>query len=152
MPRTSPALRGLVGESLAEHVRRIRLERAAGALKRTGDRVIDIALSAGYDAHEPFTRAFRAHFGVPPSQWRARPEPIAFPRALCGVHFGADAAVSQFVPVMEDSRMIEVTIETHPSRRLLALPHSADSFAARRRSYRPELDSEVVRASSSCRF
>lgn len=118
--------RGLVGESLAEHVRRIRLERAAGALRRTEDRVVDIALAAGYDAHEPFTRAFRTRFGVPPSEWRARPEPIAFPRALCGVHFGADSAISQFVPIKEDLKMIEVSIETHPSRRLLALPHRGD--------------------------
>lgn len=118
--------RGLVGESLAEHVRRIRLERAAGALRHTDDRVVDIALSAGYDAHEPFTRAFRARFGLPPSAWRSQPGPVTFPAALCGVHFGADAAVPRFVPVREDSRMIEVTIETHPARHLLALSHEGD--------------------------
>lgn len=78
--------RARVGESLAEHVRRIRLERAAGALRRTDDRVIDIALSAGYDAHEPFTRAFHARFGMPPSAWRRQPEPVTFPPVLCGVH------------------------------------------------------------------
>lgn len=117
---------GLVGESLAEHVRRIRLERAAGALRRTDARVIDIALSAGYDAHEPFTRAFRARFGMPPSAWRKQPEPMTFPQVLCGVHFGADAAVSLFVPVREDSRMIEVSIEKHPARILLALAHEGD--------------------------
>lgn len=117
---------GLVGESLAEHVRRIRLERAAGALRRTNDRVIDIALSAGYDAHEPFTRAFHAHFGMPPSTWRKQPGTITFPRVLCGVHFGVDAAVSLFVPVREDSKMIEVSIEKHPGRRLLALSHEGD--------------------------
>src|SRR5215470_14446022 len=49
---------GLVGESLGEHVRRMRLERAAGELRRTDDQVVDIGLRAGYDAHEPFTRAF----------------------------------------------------------------------------------------------
>jgi AraC family transcriptional regulator len=117
---------GLVGESLAEHVRRIRLERAAGALRRTDDRVIDVALAAGYDAHEPFTRAFRARFGMSPSAWRSQPEPLTFPAALCGVHFGADAAVSQFVPMKEDSKMIKVNIERHAAEHLLALPHEGD--------------------------
>jgi AraC family transcriptional regulator len=117
---------GLVGESLREHIRRIRLERAAGELRRTDRTVIEIALVAGYDAHEPFTRAFRAHFGKPPAEFRRQPEPIMFPRALCGVHYGIDDVVSRFVPLHEDSKMIDVKIETHPARRLLAVAHHGD--------------------------
>src|SRR5688500_14496747 len=56
---------GIVGESISSHVRRLRLERAAGELRRTDRDVIDIALGAGFEAHEPFTRAFREHFGTP---------------------------------------------------------------------------------------
>jgi AraC family transcriptional regulator len=63
--------RGLVGESLAEHVRRLRLERAALQLRRMDAPVTDIALGAGFESHEAFTRAFRAMFGVPPSEYRA---------------------------------------------------------------------------------
>jgi AraC family transcriptional regulator len=99
---------GLVGESLAEHVRRLRLERAAGELCRTNRRVIDVALAAGYGAHEPFTRAFRAHFGMPPSALREAGEPLVFPPVLCGVHYGPDEAVSHFVALEEDTKMIEV--------------------------------------------
>ncbi|MGH9159412.1 MAG: AraC family transcriptional regulator [Vicinamibacteraceae bacterium] len=117
---------GLVGESLGEHVRRIRLERAAGELRRTDRSVIEIALAAGYGAHEPFTRAFRAHFGVPPAEFRRRPEPLIFRRALCGVHYGIDDVVSRFVPLQEDSKMIEMRIESQPARRLLAIPHKGD--------------------------
>jgi AraC family transcriptional regulator len=117
---------GLVGESLAEHVRRLRLERAAGELRHTDSRVIDVALGAGYDAHEPFTRAFRAHFGMPPSEWRLSREPFTFPPVLCGVHFGSDDAVSRFVPMEEDSSMVNVHIERSPARRLLALAHAGD--------------------------
>jgi AraC family transcriptional regulator len=62
--------RGLVGEPVAEHLRRLRLERAAGRLKFTDRPVIDIALDAGYDSHEAFTRAFRSNFGRPPSTYR----------------------------------------------------------------------------------
>jgi AraC family transcriptional regulator len=118
--------RGLVGESLGEHIRRLRLERAAGELRRSDRTVIDIALTAGYDAHEPFTRAFRAHFGMPPAAFRKREEPFALPLALCGVHYGIDDAVSRFVPMQEDSHMIDVNIEHHPARHLLALPHHGD--------------------------
>ena len=67
---------GLVGESLSAHVRRLRLERAAGELRWTDRPVIDIALDAGYDAPEPFTRAFRGHFGEPPSRFRTRRDPL----------------------------------------------------------------------------
>lgn len=117
---------GLVGESLSEHVRRLRLERAAGELRRTDRPVVDIALGAGYDAHEPFTRAFRSHFGMPPAVFRKSAGALVFPRALCGVHYGVDEAVSRFVPLQEDTRMIEVRLDTLPARRLLAIAHHGD--------------------------
>ena len=118
--------RGIVGESIGEHLRRLRLERASGELRRTDRSVLDIALDAGYEAHEAFTRAFRGHFGVAPSEYRAAPEPIVFPHSLCGVHYGADEAVSRFVPLQEDSHMIDVKFEMLPPRRLLARPHAGD--------------------------
>jgi AraC family transcriptional regulator len=62
--------RGMVGESVAEHIRRLRLERAAQRLKSTERPVTDIAFEAGYEAHEAFTRAFRARFGNSPSEFR----------------------------------------------------------------------------------
>jgi AraC family transcriptional regulator len=66
---------GLVGETVNEYVRRLRLESAAVALKTTRRSVLEVALDAGYDTHEAFTRAFRQHFGVTPSQYRAGPHP-----------------------------------------------------------------------------
>jgi AraC family transcriptional regulator len=62
--------RGLVGETLADHIRRLRLEKAAQRLKSTERPVTDIAFEAGYAAHEAFTRAFRARFGASPSGFR----------------------------------------------------------------------------------
>lgn len=62
--------RGMVGESLQEHIRRLRLERAATRLKRTDRSVLEIALEAGYETHEAFTRAFRTFSGVSPSHFR----------------------------------------------------------------------------------
>lgn len=62
--------RGMVGESVMGYIRRLRLERAAFRLRHAGGEVTPLALSFGYDSHEAFTRAFRAHFGVPPSVYR----------------------------------------------------------------------------------
>ena len=84
--------RALVGESVMEHVRRLRLERAALRLRSPGTvRVIDVALDAGHETHAAFTRAFRAMFGVAPSGFRrarrrppARPPPAAAAKAHAG--------------------------------------------------------------------
>jgi AraC family transcriptional regulator len=62
--------RGIVGESVKEHIRRLRLERAAQRLGRGEGSVLGIALDAGYETHESFTRAFEAMFGVSPTAFR----------------------------------------------------------------------------------
>lgn len=62
--------RGLTGETVREHVRRLRLERAAHHLTRSDRDVLDLALDAGYASHEAFTRAFKRRFGVAPSVFR----------------------------------------------------------------------------------
>lgn len=61
----------LTGETLAERVRRRRLEVAAGRLlANPRAAALGIALEVGFGSAEVFTRAFRAHFGVTPSAWR----------------------------------------------------------------------------------
>jgi len=66
---------GMVGESLGGYVRRLRLERAAMALKGSDRPVVEIALDSGYSSHEAFTRAFRAAFRVAPSEYRGQHAP-----------------------------------------------------------------------------
>jgi AraC family transcriptional regulator len=77
--------RGMVGETLSEHVRRLRLERAAGHLKRLDLPITQIAFDAGFEAHESFTRAFGDMFGMSPSEYRAAHRPV--PPSRSGVHF-----------------------------------------------------------------
>jgi AraC family transcriptional regulator len=77
--------RGLVGEPVQEHVRRLRLERAAWHLKLQDAAVTDVALDAGYESHEAFTRAFHAMFNLTPSQFRTAHQ--SAPESPSGVHF-----------------------------------------------------------------
>jgi predicted dithiol-disulfide oxidoreductase (DUF899 family)/AraC-like DNA-binding protein len=79
--------RAVVGESVMDHVRRLRLERAAFQLKTSGRSVANIALDAGYGAQEAFTRTFQAYFGVAPRIFR-RAHAAHWLPAISGVHFG----------------------------------------------------------------
>jgi AraC family transcriptional regulator len=100
--------RELVGEGVNEHVRRLRLEAAAVALKTTGRGVTQIALDAGYGAHEAFTRAFRQMFGVSPSQFRAGRHPVFNPKEAT---------------MTTETTPREVRIETVPPRRVAFVRH-----------------------------
>lgn len=62
----------LVGESPKQYTRRLQLESAALALISTTRSVLDVALDAGFESHEGFTRVFASHFGVPPKEFRKR--------------------------------------------------------------------------------
>ncbi len=61
---------GLVGESIGEYVRRLRLERGALELRYGRKPLPLVAHEAGYETQEAFTKAFRARFGVPPGVYR----------------------------------------------------------------------------------
>ncbi|MEM7201484.1 MAG: AraC family transcriptional regulator [Planctomycetota bacterium] len=109
--------RGMVGESVMQHVRRLRLERAAMRLKH-GDRAVTaIAFEAGYEAHEAFTRAFGERFGCAPTEFRARHRPVAWPAAANDIHYRDDGAVDDFVPVEGGSRL-EVELRERSPRRV----------------------------------
>ena len=62
--------RATVGESPLQFSRRVRLQRAAASLLVTNKSVLDVALEAGFESHEGFTRAFRARFDVSPREFR----------------------------------------------------------------------------------
>lgn len=62
----------LTGYSVMGYVRGRRLTWAAGKLMAGAPDILSVALDAGYNSHEAFTRAFRDHFGQTPEQVRAQ--------------------------------------------------------------------------------
>ena len=61
----------VIGETLADYIRRVRLQRAAARLTQCPkDTITTIALDCGFSSPSVFARAFREHFGVCASDWR----------------------------------------------------------------------------------
>jgi AraC family transcriptional regulator len=113
----------LVGESVKEHIRRLRLERAAYRLQFGSQPVTAIAFDAGYATHESFTRAFQAMFGVSPSRYRKlRPGPASAP-APSGVHYVPGGRLRNFNPVRRGGSPMEVRLETLEPMRVAFLRH-----------------------------
>lgn len=71
--------RDVVGESVMQYVTRRRLALAAAELAEEETTVLEIALKYGYDSHEGFTRSFRAHMGVTPTEYRKYHQSIYSP-------------------------------------------------------------------------
>jgi AraC family transcriptional regulator len=64
---------GITGETLNNHVRRVRLERAALLLRTSPEkRITDVALETGFAGTAEFSRAFKTHFGRTASSWDRR--------------------------------------------------------------------------------
>ncbi len=113
--------RGMVGEPLQKHVRRLRLERSAQRLKLTDHPVIQIAFEAGYESHEAFTRSFRTLFGESPREFRQSRQPATLSKR--GVHYQSDPPLSDFEPVNYEEPAMEVKRETLEPRRVVFMRH-----------------------------
>lgn len=71
--------RGLMGETVMETVRRLRLAQAAVWLGEQRCSVTEIALAAGYDSPQAFTRAFRQFSGASPREFQRKILQLAEP-------------------------------------------------------------------------
>jgi AraC family transcriptional regulator len=90
----------VVGETPMRHVSRLRLERAAYLLAITDDPVLSVALQVGFEAHETFTRAFRRHFGMPPTAYRRAARAAQQARLERNVSFTGEACRLSAVRVL----------------------------------------------------
>jgi len=113
----------MVGESVKEHVRRLRLERAAHRLLFSNQPVTRIAFDAGYETHESFTRAFRAMFGTSPSHFRTRQREHWRRPVPSGIHYLPEGRLEEFKPMQRGGPPMNVRIETLKPMKVAFLRH-----------------------------
>jgi len=121
--------RGMLGETPLQLHRRLRLERAAWQLTHTEEEVTTTAFAAGYDTHEAFTRAFRAHYGRSPSEFKTQaPVPILLftPTKLptpSAIHYGPERPGPGYVRFAKGAPGMDVKIEERPELRVATVRH-----------------------------
>jgi AraC family transcriptional regulator len=110
--------KGMLGETIMDHLRRIRLERSCLMLTQSPVSVTEIAFDAGYDSLEAFSRVFRKTFGLSPSQCRKRGRHGLFLPAPSGVHYGTGELV-EFLFDETGAAIMNVRIETLPDQKII---------------------------------
>lgn len=98
----------MTGETCAQAVRRVRMNRAACWLVQTDWPVAEIARQVGYPSVQSFGRAFRQAYGQTPAAFRRT---------------GAVDA-PQLLQAKGTTRMFDIVIEDHPARRVAAVLHT----------------------------
>ncbi len=79
--------KALTNETLKTYIRSRRLANSLDKLLSTKLRIIDIAVSAGYESQESYTRAFKASFNLTPNEYRKLADKSLF---LKKVEFDSD--------------------------------------------------------------
>ncbi|TGN18831.1 AraC family transcriptional regulator [Leptospira idonii] len=59
-------------ENVQNYIKRLKIEKAAYELKISDFPILEIAMEAGYESNEAFTRAFKRYMGATPSQYRSK--------------------------------------------------------------------------------
>ncbi|MGN6742677.1 MAG: helix-turn-helix transcriptional regulator [Amnibacterium sp.] len=127
-------LSAALGEPPGALKRRLLLERAAHRLATTGDTVVDVAIAAGYDSPDGFSRAFGRAFGVRPSDYRRSGRVRHRIPAASGIHFHPPGGLTLSALVRSDPmdtlvRMVDHHLDTTAAilDRLDAVPTALDS-------------------------
>ncbi len=114
--------KGMVGEPVLEHVRRLRLERAAYQLKSTEKPISHIAFDAGYETHEAFSRAFRAAFQQTPSAYRKEHRFVPKAYAPSDIHYSENGWIEVFTP-QKEGRIMDVKIIERTETKIASVRH-----------------------------
>lgn len=102
------------GLSLQQYIRWLRLKRAAHQLVVHKDSsIIDIAINAGFESHEAFTRVFKQYCGATPSEFRQIMNWHAWEKP-------------PYLIAQQGKTMIDVAIKEMPARRLAVVEHRGD--------------------------
>jgi len=99
--------RAIVGETVAQFTRRLRLESAARRLRsRPQDDITGLAYDLGFSSSQNFAKAFKKHFGVSPTQYREQ-----FRDVPGGVSLSAGPVVRDWVRVACDAESIAGSVD-----------------------------------------
>jgi AraC family transcriptional regulator len=113
--------RAIAGETTAALVRRLRLERAARALRTTPAPVTDIALDAKYGSPEAFARAFQLAYRITPTAYRyIMPPPPYAPRLAEPLRLDPANLTLTLEPNDGGTRM-DIRVETRPEQPAVCL-------------------------------
>lgn len=112
----------MIGETLGEHVRRIRIERAAHRLAHNTCSVTEAAFEAGFESIEAFSRAFRRMFGCPPSKYGERHWDHLYAMVPGNVHYMPRSRRNSLKLIHNDNE-IPLRIERVPDRQVAFMRH-----------------------------
>lgn len=115
--------KGMLGETVVEHIRRIRLERTANRLAVGSSSVTDAAFDAGYETVESFSRVFKTMFGCPPSKYREQHWEALYGRIPGYVHYLPETARNGLTIQIKEDSIMEVRIETVEPMRVAFIRH-----------------------------
>ncbi|WP_108649517.1 AraC family transcriptional regulator [Dongshaea marina] len=102
---------GVIGLSLHQYVRWQKLKRAANQLLFEKDRsILEIALAAGFESHEAFSRAFKARCGVTPREFRRTSSWL-------------DWSSQPYMQIKKENEMMIPEIKDFPGARLAVIEH-----------------------------
>lgn len=101
---------GITGETLANCIRRVRMDRATILLLQSKDSISEIASKCGYGNAQSFSRSFQADYGLTPSKFRKSES-----------HYKASEAPSQ-----SPLKSFEIEVRRQPGYRLVSDFHRGD--------------------------
>lgn len=112
----------MVGETIGDVVRRLRLTRAGWRLRTSRASVTEIAFEAGYGSVEGFGRAFRSAYSWAPSAYRAAHAPPPFKPSNIHIDYRPQTNQIRFIHLPGDHGM-DVAIETFGPEPAVLLRH-----------------------------
>jgi len=120
----------MTGRTLYETIRALKLTKAAQTLIFNNEKVVDVAMSNGFDSHDEFTRAFYRQFGITPQKYRKETPPINW-----FVHYPIEDYYilkegGKKMPMLNEkvSRTVTVSVVERPARKLIYLRHNGTDY------------------------
>lgn len=104
--------------TVSEYIRDLRLSRSIGRLIEDRGSILDIALDAGFESHEGFSKAFGSRYGVPPREYRKRRFPDGF-SAPTPMGYYYLLLRSKGMNAMAESRTVTATFITKPASKFI---------------------------------